>query len=249
VPISPEAFDGVDDSLPDQYPVAITHMFTLDQSRALRRVAKRSGCTVNDLLARDLFLALVQFRKRHSLGGPTDWLRLSVPVNLRRAADRKLSAANVVSMVFLDRRAPDCCDPERLLRGIHDEMQLIKTHELGLTFMLSLWLVRHLPGGFASRSDRYQCTATCLFTNLGNLYARTPVPRDEESRLRVGGQVLESLDLIAPIRPFTGAAFTPFHYAKRLGTTLQYDPRMLSDEQARELLQDYATCVEASSNS
>ena len=127
----------------------------------------------------------------------------------------------------------------------HDEMQIIKTHELGLTFMLSLWLTRRLPGGLAARRDRFQCTATCLLTNLGTLYARTPVPRNERSQLVVGGRVLQQLDLIAPIRPYTGAAFTPFHYAKCLGTTLHYDPRMLTASQAAELLQDYVDCVSA----
>ncbi len=249
VPILPDAYEEIDKDLPDQYPAALTHMFTLEQSLALRQVAKRSKCTVNDLLARDLFLAFGRFRERNSWGEMEDWLRVSVPINLRRASDRSLSAANVVSMVFLDRRGADFHDPDALLKGIHDEMQLIKDNELGLTFILSLWLARRLPGGLAGQSDRYRCTATCLFTNLGNLFARTPVPRDEQKKLVVGGLVLESLDLIAPIRPFTGAAFTPFHYAKCLGTTLHYDPRMFSADQAAELLRDYVECVEASAES
>ena len=116
-------------------------------------------------------------------------------------------------------------------------------HALGV---LSLAVARRMPGGLASQSDRYQCTSTCLFTNLGNLFTRARVPRDEQSRLVVGGVTLESLDLIAPIRPFTGAAFTPFHYARRLGTTLHFDPRMLSTDQAVELLRDYVESVEAS---
>jgi NRPS condensation-like uncharacterized protein len=249
VPIVPDAFESIAEELSDQYPVALTHMFTLEQSRALRQVAKNSKCTVNDLLARDLFLAFGRFRERNSLGDPDDWLRVSVPINLRRASDRSLSAANVVSMVFLDRRASDFGDPDTLLKSVHDEMQLIKDNELGLTFVMSLWLARRLPGGLAGQSDRYRCTATCLFTNLGNLFARTPVPRNEKSKLVVGGLVLESLDLIAPIRPFTGAAFTPFHYAKCLGTTLHYDARMFSATEAGELLRDYVDCVEASASS
>jgi len=248
-PIVPDAFDEIDQQLPDQYPAALTHMFTLDQSLALRQAAKRFKCTVNDLLVRDLFLAFGRFRQRQSLGDIEDWLRVSIPINLRRASDRSLSAANVVSMVFLDRRSGDFDDPAALLNGIHDEMQLIKDNELGLTYILSLWLARRMPGGLAGQSDRYRCTATCLFTNLGNLFARTAVPRDEQKKAVVGGLVLESLDLIAPIRPFTGAAFTPFHYARCLGTTIHYDPRMFSADRAAELLRDYVDYVEASAAS
>jgi NRPS condensation-like uncharacterized protein len=245
VPILPNTIDGIEDDLPDRYPAAITRMFSREQTQSLRRVATQSSCTVNELLARDLFLALGQFRERHSVGNAQDWLRMSVPINLRRAGDRKLPAANVMSMVFLDRRQSDFRDSQRLLQSIHDEMQQIKTNELGLTFLLSLWLCRPLPGGYSKRSDRFECTATCVFTNLGNLFSRISVPRDDQSRLVVGGLVLESIDSIAPIRPFTGAAFAPFKYAKCLGTTMQFDPRMLSTGQARELLDDYASRVEA----
>jgi hypothetical protein len=248
-PIVPGRVTGTEAALDVHYPLASTHTFTREQTRSLRAVAKREECTVNELLARELLLTLGRFRVRHGVGDAGDWLRISVPMNLRRAPDRSLPAANVVSMIFLDRQQTDLEDPQALLRSLHDEMQLIKTHELGLTFVLSLALARRFPGGLKRQGDRYRCTATCLFTNLGNLFTRTPVPRDKSRRLVVGDVTLESLDLIAPIRPFTGAAFTPFHYANCLGTTLHWDPRMLTAEQANELLQGYVEGVQATARS
>ena len=245
-PLLPDRVTKIDSELSVPYPVAMTHMFSLSQTRGLRAIAKRSECTVNDVLARDLFLAIDRFRDRLSAGSDEDWIRLSVPVNLRRAADRSLPAANVVSLVFLDRRRPDGQDAAAMLQSIHEEMQLIKTHELGLTFVLSLAVARRLPGGLKKQGDRYRCTATCLFTNPGPVFRRSPLPRDEEHRVAIGDVVLEALDLVAPIRPFTGAAFTLFNYARRQGVTLSYDPRMLTATEAAELLRDYVECVEAS---
>jgi hypothetical protein len=197
--VSPEA-GTADAELPDHYPAAATQEFDPTESERIRRVAPRLGTTVNDLLVRDLFLALGDWRSRHGQGTDRDWLRLSVPINLRTAADRRVPAANLVSMVFLDRRPAQFADPSRLLKGIHDEMQLIKRLHLGLTFVLSLRALRAVPGALARMTRADRCKATCVFTNLGAPLARVPLPRNN-GRIAAGDVILESIDALAPLRP------------------------------------------------
>lgn len=226
---------------PANYPASCSCRLEVDESDRLAASARLAGVTVNDLLLRDLLLALEAWRQR-SLKGNEGWLRVSVPMDLRTVNDRHLPAANVVSMVFLDRRAEQLADPQRLLASIHDEMQLIKRHKLNLTFVLSLRACRWMPGALRRATGGQRCQATCVLTNLGSVFKRFPQV-DEEGRLHLGGAVLEEIDILAPIRPLTSAAFAVHQYAGRLGLTLHYDPRVLTAEQAAELLEGLLACV------
>jgi len=238
VPIIPHRPELANAQTPSAFPTACTRAFDVDESAGLRATARREGTTVNDLLARNLFLALEDWRSRHHPGNDADWLRLSVPINLRTAGDRQLPASNVVSMVFLDRRPRKFDNPGRLLKGIHDEMQLIKQFQLGLTFVFSLRVFRALPGGLARATKADRPAVTCVLTNVGTALARVPLPR-REGRIVAGNVVLEGMDCLAPIRPYTSAAFTLFKYAHKLNVTLHYDPRPLSPGQAEDLLDTF----------
>ena len=218
--VSPQAARA----LPAAYPATLTHRLTVEESAGLRRSAKASTVSLNDLLARDLFLAFEDWRAQHAPGRRHDWLRLTVPVSLRTPADGDMPVANVISMVFLDRRPADMADPGRLLQGIHAEMGQIKRFGLGLTFVLSLWAVRRLPGGVPRMARKAQCAATSLLSNLGPVLADVKLPR-QGGRIVLGGAVLESIDAVGPLRPQTYTAFSVLSYAGQLGITLHYDPR------------------------
>ena len=64
-----------------------------------------------------------------------------------------------------------------MLRSIHEEMNSIRRCQLGLTFIVSLWGLRLLPGGLAKWVDRDCCEATCVLSNLGRAMADSPLPR------------------------------------------------------------------------
>ena len=235
VPHQPVPFDSPP---PEIFPAALTEEFDPTEWAGLREAAKRQGVTVNDLLARDLFLALDEWRSRHGVGDRRQWLRFSIPINLRTEADQQLPAANVVSMVFLDRRPKHFGSPRRLLEGIHEQIQLIKRRRLGLTFVLTLRALQALPGGLARATRADRCTATCVLTNLGAPLAGVQLPRRQE-RIVSGNMVLEGIDSLAPIRPYTCASFALTGYARKLFVTLNYDPRPLSADQARDLLASF----------
>ena len=212
---------------------------------ALAESARRQGATLNDVLLRDLLLALCDWRARHSSGTDRDWLRLAVPMNLRTAADAELPAANVVSMVFIDRRPGDAADPASLLRGIHAEMDQIKRLKLGLTFVLSLGVARLMPGGMAAQVAPSRRAATALLTNCGAVLTTAALERCQQ-RIVLGDATLEAVDALAPLRPHTCAAFTALSYAGRLRVMLHYDPRPLSPDQAGDLFDAFFRRLRAS---
>ena len=235
VPHKPQPRSG---PAPEHYPAAITRQFDETETDTLRQTARRHRVTVNEWLARDLFLALDTFRTQREGSDRDDWLRLSVPMNLRTENDRQLPATNVVSLIFLDRRKRHFADPMRLLAGIHREMQRIKRLRLGLTFVLSLRLMKLLPGGIARTVETDRCQSTCVFSNLGLLLADVPLSRSE-GRVVSGDMVLEAMDIFPPLHPYTCAAFCIFTYAGRLNVTLHYDPRPLDRADAEELLETF----------
>ncbi len=245
VPVQPIGAVSAGAALPGKYPTALTHEFSDSETVAIAHGAKWWDTTVNNLLIRDLFLALGRFRSNRQLGEGGEWLRLSIPINLRRDEDERLSAANVVSMVFLDRRPHDFHDAEALLDGIGREMRLIKANQLGLTFPLSLRFTRSLPGAIARMrrmSAKPICRGTAVLSNLVRPLLYTPLPRCA-GKIVAGGMTLERIEFLPPIRPYTLAAFGVLTYADRLNVSLHFDPRGLSQQEASELLQNFVNCV------
>jgi hypothetical protein len=222
-------------TLPAGYPAVVTGALDRDTTERFWDVATRLGVTANDQLLRDLFIAIDAWRNKRGEGQSSDWLRLAVPMNLRSAADRRLPAANVATMVFLDRQPCDVTDARALLSGVKDEMQLIKRLRLGLTFPFSLAVARWTPGGLARMARQKRGMSTAVLTNLGDPLAKARLPR-REGRLVTGGLTLEGLELAAPIRPHTAAAFAVWKDAGALHATLHFDPRRISSNEADELL-------------
>ncbi len=245
VPLVPSSA-ALDETVPPSaFPCALTHTLDPDETRRLFEAAKSLGVTVNDLLVRDMFLAVAAWRTARDWGSGEDWLRFAVPVNLRRAEEERMPAANSVSLVFLDRRPADCADPERLLDGVRRQMQVIKRHRLGYTFVLSLGLARLLPGGMSSRTRAGKCQISGVFSNFGVVLARVPLPR-RDGRLVCGNVVLEAADFVIPRRPHVDAAFSVCTYAGRLHVLLHADPRVVSEEAGRQLLLSFVQGVRRS---
>ena len=96
----------------------------MEEVQKLTAAVAEAEVTANDWLLRDFFVAVDDFRARHQVTTPSEWIRLSVPMNLRREADNRMPAANVVSMVFLDRTPKQIANSTGLLASIHEEMEL-----------------------------------------------------------------------------------------------------------------------------
>ena len=232
-------------ALAEPFPAVRTGRLEAECLTRLSAAAAERQVTVNDWLLRDFFLAVDDFRGRHGVPGKKDWVRISVPMNLRQPGDERMPAANIVSMVFLDRNSRQCADPAKLLHGIHDEIALIRRRQLGLTFIWSLHALRATPGGMAGRVGKGRCEATCVVTNLGRALAGSTLPF-RAGKLAAANLLLEDVELFAPPREGTAATIALVFYAGGLNICLQYDGLRMTAERAEDLLATYLRTIRAS---
>jgi NRPS condensation-like uncharacterized protein len=231
--------------VPPQSAVPVSHVSPLfltceqDETRRMVSAARSYGATLNDLLLRDLFLAVGAWRAKKGMGHAGEWLRFSVPVNLRTAADEKAPMANSISLIFFDRQRKDLERRDRLLQSIQHDMMVIRRHFWEYSYIFSIGITRLLPGGLTLLRQDNRCYATTCFSNVGRILDKTPLPTSE-GRLVAGNVLLESIDVVAPpLRPHMDVSFNVHTYGGRLQLVLNYDSRVLSVEDARELLDLY----------
>lgn len=223
-----------DDTLPLDYPATITHRFNREETREILRRAKHQSVTLNDLIVRDLLIAIDNHKCRVS-GSDDHWLRLTVPVSLRDFTSDDMPATNIMSLVFLDRRRSNLRDPNSLLLSLNEEMNLIKRNKLGLTFVLSLAAVRSVTGSLAkSMPSDEDCLATAVLTNPGVLFKNSSLA-DEHGCLVAGDNRLIDVEFMAPFRPNTHATFSAYTYAEELRITTHFDQRSLGSGDAQKL--------------
>jgi len=242
VPLIPHEVPPRDEPLPASYPQLRAHTFTERDTATLRDSAKRAGATMNDLLTSELFLTLHAWRRRRGQIDET-WLRLMVPVDMRKPEDATTPAADVVSSIFLDRLPSQADDPAALLRSIHDEMTLMKRNRLGLIYLIALWVTDLVPGLLTWLAKRQKFTCTAGFSNLVRPLENSPLPRDEAGDLHIGTATLRSLEFYPPLRPYTCVVYGAATYAGRLTLALNADPRFLSPSDADELLGEFVARV------
>lgn len=220
------------------YPAATTVRLTSEETTALQNAAGRLRVTVNDLLLRDLFMAVHEWRKSQDIHGSNQCLRLAVPVNLRAPGEHDVPVSNILSMVFLDRCDLNFDDPNALLRGVSHEMKRHKQRHMGQILPLALALGRNLPGGLKKHIWANKCLVSSLLSNLGKLFENSPL-RGACGRLVVGNVTLHSVEVLPPVRPHMQAAFVVGTYAGQLWATLRYDLRALSRAQAHDLMSHF----------
>ena len=219
--------------------------FTADEAAGLRRSAARRGISLNELAAAALFEALLRAMPADALGERGSVVRLSIPINMRQAADRRSPATNIVSMVFLDRGAEQIAAAESLPSSLHAEMQLIKRLGLGMTFLFTLAAAR-CGAGIASLVGNRSTAATALFTNLGRIFRRHERRTDRRAagrrsaHVQVGSVRLKSVEGLAPLRRGTTIAATAAEYVGTLCFTLRHDPTAVTAALARRISDDFA---------
>lgn len=227
------------------FPATAAHTFTVAETARLRRATRPLRCTVNDLLLRDLFLALAQWVSQHDPAKEGGWFRIMIPTNLRTPADAVMPAANVVSMVFNDRRPHKWSSPRRLVNVLRMEMRLCKRWRLGLTMIHALNLARRFPGALEKLLPADRCLATSVLSNLGDLENQTSLPR-REGRIVAANVIVERIELLPPLRPMTRASFGAVSYAGRLTVSLTYDHHHFTEQDGHELLGGFVRRIQGS---
>lgn len=218
--------------------------FSAEETAALRSAAKNSGATLNDLLIRDLFLANERFMTKY-LPKKRGRVRVAMPINMRPESHRNLFAANVVSMVFLDRRRGRIDASEKFFNGIKRETRWIKEKDQGLVLLENLNGRRSLPGGIQMELRHGRCWATSVLSNLGVIFAGSALPKTPDGRLRLGDAVMEEYLGVPPMRYKTLTSWGVWTYAGRLHCAVCCDGRFLSPEQIDETIRFFQEQVTA----
>ncbi|MFO0807120.1 MAG: WS/DGAT domain-containing protein [Gemmataceae bacterium] len=197
-----------------------------DVTNALRAVARRLEVTVNDLLIRDLFLALAAWNAAANQPGGN--IRLAVPMSTRDGTSQDI--ANSVSMVFLDRRTRRH-DSDNLLRSIAAEMSLVRRERLEAALLRALNLLGRVPGAIRRVYGSPRCHSTSVISNVGVLF--------DGRAVRIGDSALCDVTFLAPVRPLTRVAFVAVTYAGQLSIGVTIDPTELSGKDGQSLLASF----------
>ncbi len=233
--LGPSRNPSHDAAVAADYPAMVSHTLTLEETERLRTAAKQQGVTVNDLMLRDLFVALhghlVADDPRHL----RRIVRIMVPMNLRIPGDEATPAANLVSMTYLDRRPVRFSDSAKLLKSIHREMRLLKWLRAGITLIQAIGIAEYLLGGLQAVLPYDRCLATAVLSNMGVAERTIQFPQSD-GLYRTGGVVLESIGAAPPLRPFTRASIVAISYAGRLTLTLQYDSHVMNANEGQDLM-------------
>ena len=147
VPLVPSPPDLDADRPAAGYPASCLTSLDGDESRALAATARRWGASLDELLVRDLHLALADWQGEHVPHLLRAWRRIWTPINLRTIAHRRLSAANMIGTAFLDRHHDHLSDAHQLLEGIRREMLTIRARKVGYLLPFAMRAIRRLTGG------------------------------------------------------------------------------------------------------
>lgn len=229
--------------LPEIYPAIVTRRVSAQQADLLSSAAKAERTTSNTMLIRDYFWGIENFRQSQGVNRPQDWIRLMVPISLRSKVLDGISAANVVSVVFLDRREIASLTRSQLAKTVHDEMKLIMDYQLGYTFIISLVARRYLPGGLQGAAAGEPCVLSSILTNLGRALGKMPLPV-VNGHLQIGNLTLRSAEAIAPLRPGCVAATSLMFYGDGFTISSQYDPEILTREKANLFIDGFVSQIE-----
>jgi hypothetical protein len=201
----------------------------------LRSHARASNASVNDVMIHDLFHTLADWNRAH--GDTKQDIRVAMATSLRGPPEVSMSAANVVSMVFLNRSHREIAS-QKLLASIVEETHLIKQYRLGVVLPRVIRRLGRYPGAIDQFLKIPICSATAVLTNLGRPFADSPLT-GPDGLLRVGSLTLESLETMPPVRPKTSASISVNYYGGSLSVTLRYDSTVFSRQQAVELLGNF----------
>ncbi|MGL4941565.1 MAG: phthiocerol/phthiodiolone dimycocerosyl transferase family protein, partial [Thermoguttaceae bacterium] len=154
----------------ETFPSLFIRQLDRDATQRILEAAKRENVTFNDMLLTAAFRAIEMFR--HVDANDKRPLRLSIPVNLQTKDAARTEAANVVSMMFIDRRLTATTSPQRLLASVHRAMIWAKRFDAA-TLLAGLRLLKLFPRLLPHVvRNRHRLWATVVVSNLGRLFSQ-----------------------------------------------------------------------------
>ncbi|MDO4569519.1 MAG: hypothetical protein Q4D38_03950 [Planctomycetia bacterium] len=220
-----------------------------DETQRWSQRCRDLGVSLNDALLQAAWVALKEWKVAHPdavFQPQKGWTRIAVPTNLRTKEMRDWSAANVVSMVFLDRKDSKISESRGFLREIRREIDHIKRRHVGFFLIIGLMNVRTVLRNLGWMIGVSPCWTTMVLTNLGHFLdqKRHPFPRTNDGKIRVGNDlILDEMEGASPIRPLTAFSLCAAIYANRLNLTLIFDSKSVERDLAEDFLARHVACM------
>lgn len=208
-------------------------------TRGLRTATKVHGTVLNDILLRDLLLALNKWNAGLPGKSRGKHIRILMPTSLRAEGDQRVPAANILGYTFITRHPKQLESPDELLKSIHFDTTAIHRYKLGWMFVDGVAryqsIKKFLP--FVDRMVSKGCFATAILSHMGNAVNQLSSRLEtEDRRIKVGNLILESMLSTPPVRQQTRAAFATYTFNGQLNINLRCDPLTFSVADTNQLL-------------
>lgn len=219
------------------WPELLSVTLSVEETQQLRKRADAGQVTVNDLLLRDLFVAVARWQGNGKLLKRWRWLRINVPTSLRLLGEAPLPSCNVLGYVFLTHREAECAAPSALLKTVAREMAGVRRWNLGQFFLDGLVSAERLPGVVRWFTSSKQCMATTVFSNMGDVRRFLRKVLERRGRYYYAGEApLLKITAAPPVRPGTHAVFLAATCGDELTISFRAHPgKLRSSEQAKLL--------------
>jgi NRPS condensation-like uncharacterized protein len=205
---------------------------TPDETTRVIEQARRLSVTVNDLLLTAYFQALHAVLVAEQRCEPAAVLRLLIPINMRRPQNRDTPAANLVSLIFLDRCPGRLRTTQRLLGSVHREMAFCKWWGAGLTWLRLLAMgQRRKLRGRRPVSTNAGDGATGVLSNLGDLTRQFPDTWPAQAF-----RSLKHVEFVPPTVPGAAVTCGVTTWRGTLSLSLRHDPARLDHTTASRVL-------------
>lgn len=224
--------------LHSDFPSAIWQTLGPEDTSFLTQAASRQRVTLNDLLLRDLLLTLADWRGHGGIAGQNGWVRILVPVIMKKTAGSTSQRTDPISMLFLDLHTEEIASPN-LLGKIHWAMKAKILGGDGELFLKVVALGRRLRGGLSKHLRANKCLFTTIFSNLGKVplcapHAHQPGPAGAPL---TGGLALEGMQAVHVIRRHSPVNFVVMTVDGSLSLTMTFDSRVVQRTEAETLFQ------------
>jgi hypothetical protein len=214
-----------------------SYRLTSEEAEGYQKAAQSQGVPLNDLLLRDLFLAVDDWNRAQG-GASGGRVSINMPVSVRGRQRADIPASNKLGFAFVTANKRALQDRVGLLKAVHQQTDEIKKLKLALYFLGGLSAASNFRGVVSWLLHSNKTFATIVLSNVGQLFTQSPLPRDR-GRLVCGGAVLERVTGVPPTRPNTRAAIAINQYAGETTVALRGDRHFFRREQTRALLDTY----------
>jgi hypothetical protein len=216
------------------------HCWSAEDTVRLRKAARAAGASLNELVLRDVQVALGVWLQRHGPAAAEDWTRVLVPMNVGGARVTLQSSTNALGVVLIDRRVRSLGRRARLLHRAHEDMEFIQRRGLMRVFGALMRLRGWVPGGIARYCGRSGARSTLVFSNIGKLLGTGELVRSD-GVLTLPGAELTDIAAWGPCRPGANIFAATGSYRGRQSFWVAYDPAAMSAEQAEDFANEWET--------